>query len=147
MEKEHDQAPHLRAIQKVLAKDLTIRVHGEKEFNSAIEASEILFGKGTTETLKKLDEKTLLSIFDGVPMFEIDKEEFNEGINVIELVAGKTNLLASKSEARRTLKENALSLNRTKVKEDYICNESDLLNGKYILVQKGKKNYYLIIAK
>ncbi|MFA6368472.1 MAG: tyrosine--tRNA ligase, partial [Bacteroidales bacterium] len=82
-----------------------------------------------------------------VPMFDIDKKEFSEGINIIELVAGKTNLLASKNEARRTLKENALSINRTKVNEDYICAESDLLNGKYILVQKGKKNYYLIIAK
>jgi tyrosyl-tRNA synthetase len=147
LEKQHDQAPHLRTLQKNLAKDLTIRVHGEKEFYSSLEASEILFGKGTTETLKKLDEKTLLSIFDGVPMFDIDKKEFSEGINIIELVAGKTNLLASKNEARRTLKENALSINRTKVNEDYICAESDLLNGKYILVQKGKKNYYLIIAK
>lgn len=147
LEKQHDQAPHLRTLQKNLAKDLTIRVHGEKEFYSSLEASEILFGKGTTETLKKLDEKTLLSIFDGVPMFDIDKKEFGEGINIIELIAGKTNLLASKNEARRTLKENALSINRTKVNEDYICAESDLLNGKYILVQKGKKNYYLIIAK
>jgi tyrosyl-tRNA synthetase len=126
---------------------MTIRVHGVKEFNSAIEASEILFGKGTTETLKNLDEKTLLSVFDGVPMFEMDRNSLNEGINIIDLVAEKTNVLASKSEARRTLKENALSINKTKITEDYICNDSDLLNNKYILIQKGKKNYYLIIVK
>ncbi|MDD3667327.1 MAG: tyrosine--tRNA ligase [Bacteroidales bacterium] len=143
----HEKEPHLRELQKTLAKDMTIRVHGEKEFNSAIEASEILFGKGTTETLKNLDEKTLLSVFDGVPMFEMDRNSLNEGINIIDLVAEKTNVLASKSEARRTLKENALSINKTKITEDYICNDSDLLNNKYILIQKGKKNYYLIIVK
>jgi len=143
----HEKEPHLRELQKTLAKDMTIRVHGEKEFNSAIEASEILFGKGTTETLKNLDEKTLLSVFDGVPMFEMDRNSLNEGINIIDLVAEKTNVLASKSEARRTLKENALSINKTKITEDYICTDSDLLNNKYILIQKGKKNYYLIIIK
>ncbi len=143
----HEKEPHLRELQKTLAKDMTIRVHGEKEFNSAIEASEILFGKGTTETLKNLDEKTLLSVFDGVPMFEMDRNSLNEGINIIDLVAEKTNVLASKSEARRTLKENALSINKTKITEDYICTDSDLLNNKYILIQKGKKNYYLIIVK
>lgn len=143
----HEKEPHLRELQKTLAKDMTIRVHGEKEFNSAIEASEILFGKGTTETLKNLDEKTLLSVFDGLPMFEMDRNSLNEGINIIDLVAEKTNVLASKSEARRTLKENALSINKTKITEDYICTDSDLLNNKYILIQKGKKNYYLIIVK
>lgn len=143
----HEKEPHLRELQKTLAKDMTIRVHGVKEFNSAIEASEILFGKGTTETLKNLDEKTLLSVFDGVPMFEMDRNSLNEGINIIDLVAEKTNVLASKSEARRTLKENALSINKTKITEDYICTDSDLLNNKYILIQKGKKNYYLIIVK
>lgn len=143
----HEKEPHLRELQKTLAKDMTIRVHGEKEFNSAIEASEILFGKGTTETLKNLDEKTLLSVFDGVPMFEMDRNSLNEGINIIDLVAEKTNVLASKSEARRTLKENSLSINKTKITEDYICTDSDLLNNKYILIQKGKKNYYLIIVK
>ncbi|MBP1646234.1 MAG: tyrosine--tRNA ligase [Bacteroidetes bacterium] len=143
----HEKEPHLRELQKTLAKDMTIRVHGEKEFNSAIEASEILFGKGTTETLKNLDEKTLLSVFEGVPMFEMDRNSLNEGINIIDLIAEKTNILASKSEARRSLKENAISLNKTKIAEDYICTDSDLLNKKYILIQKGKKNYYLIIAK
>lgn len=143
----HEKEPHLRELQKILAKDMTIRVHGEKEFNLAIEASEILFGKGTTETLKNLDENTLLSVFDGVPMFEMDRNSLNEGINIIDLVAEKTNVLASKSEARRTLKENALSINKTKITEDYICTNSDLLNNKYILIQKGKKNYYLIIIK
>lgn len=143
----HDKEPHLRELQKILAKDMTIRVHGEKEYVSALEASEILFGKGTTQTLQHLDEKTLLSVFEGVPMFEMDKEGLDEGINIIDLVSEKTNIFSSKSEARRTLKENALSLNKTKINEDYVCTKSDLLNNKYILIQKGKKNYYLILIK
>lgn len=147
LEKEHNEAPHQRKLQKTLAKDIIIRVHGENEFNSAIEASEILFGKGTTQTLRKLDEKTLLSIFEGVPIFEVEKTNFEEGISIIELIAEKTNALSSKSEARRALKENSISINKEKVEQDYICNKLDLLNDKYILIQKGKKNYYLIIAK
>lgn len=143
----HEKEPHLRELQKTLAKDMTIRVHGEKEFLSAIEASEILFGKGTTETLKNLDGKTLLSVFDGVPMFEIESKFLYEGINIVDLVSEGTNIFSSKSEARRTLKENALSLNKVKIKEDYVCTNSDLLNDKYLLIQKGKKNYYLILVK
>jgi tyrosyl-tRNA synthetase len=147
MIKSHKKEPHLRELQKALAKDITIRVHGEKEYISALEASEILFGKGTTQTLQHLDEKTLLSVFEGVPMFEMGKEGLNEGINIIDLVSDRTSIFSSKSEARRTLKENALSLNKTKINEDYICTSSDLLNDKYILIQKGKKNYYLILLK
>ncbi|MDD2529865.1 MAG: tyrosine--tRNA ligase [Bacteroidales bacterium] len=143
----HEKEPHLRELQKTLAKDMTTRVHGEKEFNSAIEASEILFGKGTTETLKNLDEKTLLSVFEGVPTFEITRSSIDEEVSIIDLIAGKTNILTSKSEARRAIKENAISLNKTKIKEDYICTKSDLLNDKYILIQRGKKNYYLIIVR
>lgn len=147
MIENHDKEPHLRILQKALAKDMTIRVHSEADYNSALEASEILFGKGTTETLKNLDEETLLSVFDGVPMFEIDKELLEEGINIVDLTSEKAAIFASKAEARRTLKENALSINKTKVKEDFVATKQDLLNEKYILVQKGKKNYYLIIAK
>lgn len=147
MIENHDKEPHLRVLQKALAKDMTIRVHSEGDYNSALEASEILFGKGTTETLKNLDEETLLSVFDGVPMFEIDKELLQEGINIVDLTSEKAAIFASKAEARRTLKENALSINKTKVKEDFVATKQDLLNEKYILVQKGKKNYYLIIAK
>jgi tyrosyl-tRNA synthetase len=147
LEKEHDVAPNLRVLQKALAKDITIRVHGEEEYNSAVEASEILFGKGTTDTLKKLDSETFLSVFEGVPTFEVSKEEILQGVNVIDLLAEKTQILASKGEVRRALKENSLSINKEKVKEDYITSAESLLNEQYILVQKGKKNYFIVIAK
>ena len=147
LEKEHDVAPNLRVLQKALAKDITIRVHGEAEYNSAVEASEILFGKGTTDTLKKLDSETFLSVFEGVPTFEVSKEEILQGINVIDLLAEKTQILASKGEVRRALKENSLSINKEKIKEDYVTSAESLLNEQYILVQKGKKNYFIVVAK
>lgn len=147
LEKEHDEAPNLRTLQKALAKDITIRVHGEEEYNKAVEASEILFGKGTTDTLKRLDSATFLSVFEGVPTFEVSKEEILQGINIIDLLAEKTQILASKGEVRRALKENSLSVNKEKVKEDFVTSSNDLLNSQYILVQKGKKNYFIIVAK
>lgn len=147
LEKEHDVAPNLRMLQKALAKDITIRVHGEEEYNKAVEASEILFGKGTTDTLKRLDSATFLSVFEGVPTFEVSKEELLQGINIIDLLADKTSILASKGEVRRALKENSLSINKEKVKEDFVTSSNDLLNSQYILVQKGKKNYFIIVAK
>lgn len=147
LEKEHDEAPNLRILQKALAKDITIRVHGEEEYNKTVEASEILFGKGTTDTLKRLDSATFLSVFEGVPTFEVSKEEILQGINIVDLLAEKTQILASKGEVRRALKENSLSINKEKVKEDFVTSSNDLLNEKYILVQKGKKNYFIIVAK
>ena len=147
LEKQHDEAPNLRTLQKALAKDITIRVHGEEEYNKAVEASEILFGKGTTDTLKRLDSATFLSVFEGVPTFEVSKEEILQGINIIDLLAEKTQILASKGEVRRALKENSLSVNKEKVKEDFVTSNNDLLNAQYILVQKGKKNYFIIVAK
>lgn len=147
LEKQHDEAPNLRTLQKALAKDITIRVHGEEEYNKAVEASEILFGKGTTDTLKRLDSATFLSVFEGVPTFEVSKEEILQGINIIDLLAEKTQILASKGEVRRALKENSLSVNKEKVKEDFVTSNNDLLNSQYILVQKGKKNYFIIVAK
>lgn len=147
LEKQHDEAPNLRTLQKALAKDITIRVHGEEEYNKAVEASEILFGKGTTDTLKKLDSATFLSVFEGVPTFEVSKEEILQGINIVDLLAEKTQILASKGEVRRALKENSLSVNKEKIKEDFVTSSNDLLNEKYILVQKGKKNYFIIVAK
>lgn len=147
LEKQHDEAPNLRLLQKALAKDITIRVHGEEEYNKAVEASEILFGKGTTDTLKKLDSATFLSVFEGVPTFEVSKEELLQGINIIDLLAEKTQILTSKGEVRRALKENSLSVNKEKVKEDFVTSSNDLLNSQYILVQKGKKNYFIIVAK
>ena len=147
LEKQHAADPSQRILQKALAKDITIKVHSEEDYNAAIEASQILFGKGTTETLKKLDEQTFLSVFDGVPQFKISKADIENGIGIIDLLAEKTQVLASKGEVRRALKENSLSINKEKIKEEYIANSSCLLNNKYILVQKGKKNYYIIVVE
>jgi len=146
MEKEQDAAPHLRILQKALAKDITIRVHGESEYNQAVEASEILFGKGTTETLKHLDEKTLLNVFEGVPQFEVSREELVKGIGLADFLAEKTAVFPSKGEARRMLKDGGVAINKAKVAEDLIVTDELLLNDSYILVQKGKKNYYLVKA-
>ena len=141
---EHAKAPHLRVLQKALAKDVTIRVHSENDYNSAIEASEILFGKGTTESLKKLNEETLLSVFEGVPQSDVAKDKIGEGISVVDFLTELTNIFPSKGEARRMLKDNGVMINKEKVAEEAIVNTSMLLNEKYILVQKGKKNYFLV---
>ncbi len=146
METEQDAAPHLRILQKALAKDITIRVHGEAEYNQAVEASEILFGKGTTETLKHLDEKTLLNVFEGVPQFEISLSDLESGIGLVDFLAEKTAIFPSKGEARRMLKDGGVQLNKEKVGEECIVNADFLLNNRYILTQKGKKNYFLVKA-
>ena len=143
-EKEHDAAPHLRILQKALAKELTIRVHGGDEYNLALEASEILFGKGTTETLHRLDEKTLLNVFEGVPQFDITRADITPGIVIIDFLADKTAVFPSKSEARRMLKDGGVQVNKQKIGEDFLVDSSMLLNNGYILVQKGKKNYFLV---
>jgi len=142
--KQHQQAPHIRALQKLLAKDITIRVHSEEDYQTAVEASEILFGKGTTKTLKKLSEETLLSVFEGVPQCELGKSEITNKINVVDFLAGTTQIFPSKGEARRMLKEGGVAINKERVAEDFEVNESHLLNNKYLLVQKGKKNYFLV---
>jgi tyrosyl-tRNA synthetase len=147
MARELAEAPHLRTLQKALARDLTMRVHSEDDYNAAVEASQILFGKGTTETLRKLDEKMLLSVFEGVPQSEVPKSLVGSGINIVDFLAGETGIFNSKGEARRMLKDNGVSVNKEKVGEGYQVSEKDLLNGKYILVQKGKKNYYLVKTK
>ncbi|MBN2236104.1 MAG: tyrosine--tRNA ligase [Bacteroidales bacterium] len=139
----HNEAPHMRELQKVLAKDVTIRVHSEADYESAIEASQILFGNATTEALRKLDERTFLSVFEGVPQFELSKEAL-ENLGIVDFLAEKTQIFPSKGEARRMLKDNGVSVNKSKVKEDYVISTSDLLNNTYILVQKGKKNYFLV---
>ncbi len=144
---EHASAPHLRVLQKALAKDLTIRIHSEEDFNLAVEASDILFGKGTTDTLRKLNEEVLLSVFEGVPQFEINITDLQSGLNIIDLLAEKTTVFPSKSEARRMLKDGGISINKKKITEELIVDEQELLNRKYLLIQKGKKNYYLLIAK
>jgi tyrosyl-tRNA synthetase len=144
LSKQHNEAPHLRILQKALAKDVTIRVHSEGDYNMAVEASEILFGKGTTETLQGLPENMLLSVFEGVPQFDIEKSVIQNGLNIVDLVAENTGIFTSKGEARRMLKDNGVSINKNKVKDDYQVSENDLLSKKYILVQKGKKNYFLV---
>lgn len=144
---EHQTAPHLRVLQKALAKDITVRVHSEADYQAALEASEILFGKGTTEALHRLDEDTLLSVFEGVPQFEISLSELEQGIGIVELVAEKTAIFPSKGEARRMLKDGGVQINKTKVGDDFIANQANLLSGKYMLVQRGKKNYYMLIGR
>jgi tyrosyl-tRNA synthetase len=144
--KQHQEAPNLRILQKALAKDITIRVHSEEEYNTAIEASEILFGKGTTETLKKLPEDTLLAVFEGVPRVEVAKDLLSPGINIVDFLSEKTTIFSSKSEARRMLKEGGVAVNKEKVAETFVTDNNALLNGKYILIQKGKKNYWLVLA-
>lgn len=141
---EHREVPHLRKLQKALAMDITVQTHSEKAFNAAVEASEILFGKGTTETLKNMDEQTLLSVFKGVPQAEISTTEFDAGIGLLDFLSEKAGAFKSNGEARRMLKDNAVSINKQKISESFELGRKDLLNEKYILVQKGKKNYFLV---
>ncbi len=145
--KEQEVAPHLRALQKRLAKEVTCMVHDEDEYNKAVEASQILFGKATTESLANLDKETFLSVFEGVPTYEIDRAKLNGGVPVVELLATETAAFPSKGELRRTIKGNGLSLNKVKLTDqEYLVTGADLINGSYLLVQKGKKNYYIIEA-
>ena len=142
--KEHTEAPHLRLLQKSLAKEITIQVHSEKDYHAAIEASQILFGKGTTEMLHNMDERMLLSVFKGVPQAEISAADFDAGIGLLDFLSEKAGAFKSNGEARRMLKDNAVSINKQKINENYSIDKKDLLNEKYILVQKGKKNYFLV---
>ena len=145
--KEQEAAPHLRPLQKRLAKEVTCMVHDEEEYNKAVEASQILFGKATTESLAKLDKETFLAVFEGVPTYEIDRAKLDIGVPIIELLAAETATFPSKSELRRTIKGNGLSLNKAKLTDqEYSVTASDLINETYLLVQKGKKNYYIIEA-
>ena len=144
---EHQAAPHLRALQKRLAKEVTCMVHGEEEYCKAVEASQILFGNATTESLARLDKETFLSVFDGVPTYEIARAKLVSGVPIVELLATETSTFPSKGELRRTIKGNGLSLNKAKLADqEYLVTEKDLLNGSYILIQKGKKNYSIIEA-
>ncbi len=145
--KEQQAAPHLRPLQKRLAKEVTCMVHDEDEYNKAVDASEILFGKATTESLAKLDKQTFLSVFEGVPTYQVDRARFDVGVPVVELLTTDTQAFPSKGELRRTIKGNGLSLNQAKLNDqEYLVTGADLINGSYILVQKGKKNYYIIEA-
>jgi tyrosyl-tRNA synthetase len=141
---EHKEAPHLRLLQKRLAQEVTITVHSEEEFEKATKASDILFGKSTSEDLKTLDEQTFLDVFDGVPQAEISMNDLKNGLDIIGALAEKTGFLKSNGEARRALKENSISLNKEKISEGYLLSTSDLINDKFILLQRGRKNYFVL---
>lgn len=146
LEKEHNEAPHLRILQKAIAEDITTRVHGEEALKTAITASSILFGKSTAEDLHSLSEKDFFAIFDGVPQATISRDEFGEELSIVEALSGKTGFLTSNSEARRELKSNAISVNKEKVGEDFALTAENLINDKYVLLGKGKKNNYILVV-
>lgn len=146
--KEEIEAIPSHLLQKELAKEVTIRVHGQDAYEQAVRATEILFGKGSADQLATIDENTLLSAMEGVPQAVLSKNELQSGINIIELLSEKSNMLPSKTEARKMVQANGISINRDKVSDvDFIVNEKDLINGRYILAQRGKKEYCLIIVE
>jgi tyrosyl-tRNA synthetase len=148
LEAEHAKAPHQRLLQKELAKDITIRIHSASEYENALETSELLFGKGTAEGLKKLSNDDLLAVFDGVPQFEIAKSELEAGINILALLAEKTQIFPSKGEARKMVQGGGVSVNKEKIGDiNFTIDASSLINHTFILTQKGKKDYFLIKAK
>jgi tyrosyl-tRNA synthetase len=147
IEKEHNVAPHLRVLQKAIADDITVRVHGEQALETAIAASQILFGKSTSDDLKKLSEKDFFAIFNGVPQANVSRAEFDAGLTIVDALAAKTGFLASNGEAKRELKANAVAVNKEKVDEQFVFNSTHLINGKYALIGKGKKNNYILIIE
>lgn len=144
---EHKKAPHLRILQKRLAKEVTIMVHSEEDYNTAVEASNVLFGSSSIDALKKLDDNTILSVFEGVPTFEIAKESLNEGIKLTDLSVERLNIFKSKGDLRKLIKGGGISINKSKIADDVIVSTTNLLNDKFLLIQQGKKNYNLVIAK
>jgi tyrosyl-tRNA synthetase len=142
LEAQHDEAPHTRLLQKTLAEDITIRVHSKEDLDAAIKASNILFGKSTSEDLLSLDEETFLSVFEGVPQFSVGKADLEA--DIFDFLAEKTQVFSSKGEARRMIQSNAVSINKEKITSDKVLSDNDLISNKYLLVQKGKKNYFLI---
>lgn len=147
MEAEHNEAPHNRVLQKALAKDITIRVHGEDAYNTAVEASAILFGNSTADALKTLNEETFLDVFEGVPQSQVSKAEIEVGVNIVDLLADKTTIFPSRGEARKMVAAGGVSINKQKIDTpEVLITAGNLINDKYLLAQKGKKNYFLIIA-
>ncbi len=145
---EHSEAPHQRKLQKRLAEEVTRMVHSDEALKQAQDATEILFGNATTEMLKSADQKTLMAALDGVPQFEVDRKLFDEGVQPLALLAELTQIFPSKGEARKTIQANGLSLNKEKLTDiDQLITSAELLGGRYLLFQKGKKNYYCVIAK
>ena len=140
----HKEAPHLRVLQNKIANELTLLVHSKEDLENTQKASQILFGKSTTDDLKGLDEVTFLDVFDGVPQAEISRFSLQNGIDIISALAGETNFLKSNGEARRALKENSISVNKTKVGDTFKVTAEDLINDRYVLLQRGKKSYYIL---
>ena len=141
---QHQEIPHMRLLQKTIAEEVTRMVHSEEDLQKAIQASQILFGKSTAEDLKKLDRRTFLEVFEGVPQSEISLSDLNKGIDMIALLASKTSFLKSNSEARRALNENSISINKLKIDENYHIGNGDLIDQQYVLLQRGKKNYLIV---
>ena len=141
---EHKEAAHLRVLQRKLAEEVTILVHGKAALDKAIQASNILFGNATSDDLKALDETTFLEVFDGVPQAEISRTDIEAGINIVDVLNEKTGFLKSNGEARRALAANSISVNKTKVTEDFVLTSTDLINNQFVLLQSGKKNYFVI---
>ena len=145
---EHQQAPHLRLLQKRLAEEVTVMVHSREDYDAAVEASNILFGNATADALRKLDEETLLQVFEGVPQFTISKAELEAGIPPLDLLAVNTQIFPSKGEARKMIQANGFSMNKEKLTDPNTpIDAKALIDGKYILFQKGKKNYFLVVAE
>jgi len=142
--KKHEQEPQLRLLQKTIANEITTRVHSKEDLEMAVLASKILFGSSTSDDLKTLDEETFLSVFEGVPQFKLSKEDLNLGI--LDIMAEKTKIFSSKGEARRMVKSNAVSINKEKITDEFSLSKNNLISNKYVLIQKGKKNYFLIIV-
>jgi len=141
---EHEQAPHLRVLQNKIATEVTLLVHSKEDLDRAKKASQILFGKSTSEELKSLDKATFLDVFEGVPQAEITRLNLESGIDIIAALAGETSFLKSNGEARRALKENSISVNKTKVNDQYVIDNKDLINDRYVLLQRGKKTYFIL---
>ena len=142
---EHQAAPHLRVLQNKLAEELTTLVHGREELQKAQKASQILFGNSTSDDLRQLDAKTFLEVFDGVPQAEVTRTDIAVGLDMIAALSAKTGFIASNSEARRALKEKSIAVNKEKVEESYIIGEKDIIDDKFVLLQRGKKNYFVIV--
>ena len=144
---EHDKAPHERLLQRRLAEEITVMVHSREDYDTAVRASEILFGNATKETLSSVDEETFLSVFDGVPMAEVSKSDFDGTTGLLDLLVSKCGFFKSNGELRKLIQSGGLSINKEKVSDpQYMPTTDDLVEGSYMLIQKGKKNYFLVHA-
>jgi tyrosyl-tRNA synthetase len=147
LKNEHAAAPHLRILQRALAEDVTVRVHSRTDYEQAVQASEILFGRATAEELQALPEKLLLQVMDGVPQSTFSRALLESGVELVQLLADETAVFPSRGEARKMIQAGGFSLNKTKVTDEkQLITTADLLNNKYLLAQKGKKQYFLLIA-